>query len=217
MTRFISRPLPRFLYGQIVGVMLIDFACVMVIGPLCERIARSSYFGVTDMDTVVERAVTVGALLRAADTGERQAIILAAPRAGMAFEIMDAARTSGLQEISAWRMPLGGLLQTLFPPNPWPAGVTQRMLDGRPALVLQLERDASLVRLDLAVRHARDYQAAESDEPGGGNGGAGGRGAFVRRARFGRDRRPGAGPEQDARTPSGHARQSGAHAPPRQP
>lgn len=147
MTRFISRPLPRSLYGHIVGVMLIGFACVMVIGPLCERIARSSYFGVTDMDAVVERAVTVGALLRAADTGERQA--MAARRAGMAFEIMDAARTSGLPEISAWRMPLGGLLQTLFPPNPWPAGVTQRMLDGRPALVLQLDRDASLVRLDL--------------------------------------------------------------------
>lgn len=144
--KLLHRLFPQSLRGQIVAIIVLALVLILAIGSAIEKIAKSDYIAVPNMDVVAERGATVAALLRKEPPQARQAILAAAGHAGLDFRILSKGWVDGISTPLQERTNIGRLVHALFPPDrPPPFGGRWLMVDNRPALVFDLDQQTALV------------------------------------------------------------------------
>lgn len=150
MRELLPRLLPRSLRGQLMAVIIIALSVVISVGSLVERIAKSDYVAVPNLELLAERAGMVAMLLREAPTRERGTILTAATHAGLDFKIVASKLVEGMPPMTSLRTNIGWLVSWMFPPDrPPPLGGQWLMVDNRAALVFELGDQQALVLYDV--------------------------------------------------------------------
>lgn len=143
MRNLVHRLVPRSLRGQLMAVILVAMLVVIVIGSVFERVTTGDY--VPDMEIVAERAGVVAAMLQQTSPEARGAVLAAAAAAGLDFRILPSEQADATSSPPQRRTLIGRAIGALFPPDrDPPLGGRWLTIDDQPALVFDLDHDASL-------------------------------------------------------------------------
>ena len=141
MSGLLGRLVPRSLRGQLMAIVLVAMLVVIVIGSVFEKITNSDY--VPDMEIVAERAGVVAGMLRHAAPEMRGAILAAANKAGLDFQVFDRQQIDDASSPQQ-RTTLGRIINALFPPDRAPPlGGRWLTIDDQPALVFDLDANTA--------------------------------------------------------------------------
>lgn len=149
MKQLICRLLPQTLVGQIMGVVVIAFILIIATGSAFERVTRSEYFAVADMDQIKGQAETVAKLMRSASLEEREKILAVSAYAGMNFKVLGNDELLKLPDFPSWRTTLNRLFQTVFPFPKAHSDGKELLMNGKPVFAYPLDRQNTLVYLDI--------------------------------------------------------------------